>query len=55
MAEKLSIYMLQATREQQPLQRLQQLATDRDRSVNDPATQAQVEVVKREEQTDDQG
>lgn len=52
---KLSIDIPQEKREQQPLQRLEQLATDRDRSMNDLACQALAQFVAREEQTDSQG
>jgi len=47
--DKLSIYIPQEKRDQQPLERLHQLAQDRDRSVNYLACQALAEFVEREE------
>ncbi len=52
---KLSIYVPQDKRDKKPLERLEQLAKDRDRSVNYLATQALLEFVEREEQKDNQG
>ncbi len=48
--DKPSIYVPQDKREQRPLERLEQLAKDRDRSVNYLATQALLEFVERAEE-----
>ena len=53
--DKLSIYVPQEKRDQQPLERLEQMAKDRDRSVNYLACQALAEFVEREEQKAQKG
>jgi len=52
---KLSIYIPEDKREHQPIERIEQLAKDRDRSVNYLITKALAEFVEREEQTDNRG
>ncbi len=53
--DKLSIYVPQDKRDQQPIERLEQLAKDQDRSVNYLVSRALVEFVEREEETDNPG
>ena len=51
--DKLSIYIPQEKRDQQPLERLHQLAQDRDRSVNYLVSKALEQFVEREEEQND--
>ncbi|MFB6285881.1 MAG: hypothetical protein ABEK03_04810 [Candidatus Bipolaricaulia bacterium] len=50
--DKLSIYVPQEKRQQEPIERLTQLARDRDRSVNYLVVQAILDFVEREESKD---
>lgn len=50
--DKLSIYVPQDKRENQPLERLHKLAKARDRSVNYLVVQAVLDFVERQEQQD---
>lgn len=50
--DKLSIYVPQDKREQQPIERLTKLAKKRDRSVNYLVVQAILDYVEREEKKD---